>query len=106
MGNNYQVEVIKKVKTYHINMLKLSVERGRIEGTATPERRHIPREPRGETQVGCECVLEGHPQAAAVGQVRTNSVGVKKDIAEEVSVNEEDLLGLVTFQSKENIQDV
>ena len=33
-------------------------------------------------------------------------VGVKRDVAEEVSVNEEDLLGLVTFQSKESIQDV
>ena len=33
-------------------------------------------------------------------------MGVKKDVAEEVSVNEEDLLGLVTFQSKESIQDV
>ena len=31
---------------------------------------------------------------------------VKRDVAEEVSVNEEDLLGLVTFQSKESIQDV
>ena len=30
-GNNYQVEVNKKVKTYHINILKLYVERGRIE---------------------------------------------------------------------------
>ena len=33
-------------------------------------------------------------------------VGVTKDVAEEVSVNEEDLLRLVTFQSKESIQDV
>ena len=48
----------------------------------------------------------GHPQAAAVGQVGTNLVGVMRDVAEEVSVNEEDLLGLVTFQSKESIQDV
>ena len=48
-GNNYQVEVNKKVRTYHINMLKLYVERGRIEETATPGRRDIPGEPRGET---------------------------------------------------------
>ena len=33
-------------------------------------------------------------------------IGVKRDVAEEVSVNEEDWLGLVTFQSKESIQDV
>ena len=44
-GNNYQAEVNKKVKTYHINMLKLYVERGR---SATPGRRDIPREPRGK----------------------------------------------------------
>ena len=59
--------------------------------------------------MGCGCVQgvqEGHPQAAAVRQVGTNLVGVKRDVAEEVSVNEEDLLGLVTFQSKERIQDV
>ena len=105
-GNNYQVEVNEKVKTYHINMLKLNVERGRIEETATPGRRDIPGEPRGETQVGCGCVQGGHPQAAAVGQVGTNLVGVKRDVAEEVSVNEKDLLGLVTFQSKKSIQDV
>ena len=62
-----------------------------------------------EIQVGCGCVQGvqgGHPQAAAVVQVGTNLVGVKKDVAEEVSVNEEELLGLVTFQSKESIQNV
>ena len=105
-GNNYQVEANKKVKTCHINMLKLYVERGRIEETATPERRDIPGEPREETQVGGGCVQGGHPQAAAVGQVGTNLVGVKRDVAEEVSVNEEDLMGLVTFRSKESSQDV
>ena len=56
--------------------------------------------------MGCGCVRGGHPQAAAVGQVGTNLVGVKSDVADEVSVSEEDLLGLVTFQSKESIQDV
>ena len=56
--------------------------------------------------MGCGCVQGGHPQAAAVGQVGTNWVGIKSDVAEEVSVNEEDLLRLVTFQSKESIQDV
>ena len=33
-------------------------------------------------------------------------VEVKRDVVEEVNVNEEDLLGLVAFQSKERIQDV
>ena len=55
-GNSCQVEVNKKVKTHHINMLKLYVERGRIEETATPGPRDIPEEPRAETQVGCVCV--------------------------------------------------
>ena len=105
-GSNYHVEVNKKVKTYPINMLKLNVEQGRIEETATPGRRDISGEPRGEIQVGCGCVHGGHSQAAAVGQVEINLVGVKRDVAEEVSVNEENLLGLVTFQSKESIQDV
>ena len=109
MGDNYQVEVNKKVKTYHINMLKLYVERARIEETATPGRRDIPGESWGETQVGCggvQGVQGSHSQAAAVGQVGTIFVGVRKDVAEKVSVNEEDLLGLVTFQSKKSIQDV
>ena len=87
-------------------MLKLHVERGRIEETATPGRRDIPRKPRGKIQVDCGCVQRDHPQAAAVEKVGTNLIGVKKDVAEEISVNEEDLLGLVTFQSKESIQDV
>ena len=52
-GNNYQIEVNKKVKTYHINMLNLYVERGRVVETATPGRKDILGEPRGETQVGC-----------------------------------------------------
>ena len=56
---------------------------------------------------GCvQGVQRGHPQAPVVGQVETNSVGVKWYVAEEVSVNEGDLLGLVTYQSKESIQDV
>ena len=80
-------------------MLKLYVERGRIEDTATPGWRGIPGKPRQETQ-------GGHSQAAAIGQAETNLVGVKRDVAEEVSVNEENMLGLVTFQSKESIQDV
>ena len=47
-GNNYQVEINKKVKTYLINMLKLYVERGRIAETATLGQRNIPGEPLGE----------------------------------------------------------
>ena len=81
-------------------MLKLYVKRGRIEKTAIPGRKDIPGEPRGETQVRCGCVQGvqgGHSQASAVGLVGTNLVEVKKDVAEEVSVNEENLLGLVTF---------
>ena len=51
---------------------------------------------------GVRGVRGGHPQAAVVKQVGTSLVGVERDVAEEVSVN--DLLGLVTFQSKESIQ--
>ena len=87
-------------------MLKLFMEKGRIEETEKPGRRDIPGEPREETHVGCGYVQGGHPQAAAVGQEGTNLVGVKSDVAEEVSVNEKDLLGLLTFQLKESIQDV
>ena len=32
--------------------------------------------------MGCGCVQGGHPQAAAVGQVGTNLLGVKRDVAE------------------------
>ena len=56
-----------------------------------------PRGASGQTQVGCGCVQGGHPQAAAVGQEGTNLVGVKSDVTEEVSANEENLLGLVTL---------
>ena len=68
-----------------------------------------PRGASGETQVGCGCVQGvqgGHPQMAAVGQAGTNLVGVKGDAVENVSVHEEEFLGLVTLQSKENIQHV
>ena len=57
-GNNYLVDVNNKVKTYHVIMLKLYVEKVRIEETATPGRRDIPGEPREETQVGCGCVQD------------------------------------------------
>ena len=65
-----------------------------------------PRRASGGNAGGLRICPGGYPQAAAVGQVGTNSLGVKSDVAEEVSVNEEDLLGLVRFQSKESIQDV
>ena len=59
--------------------------------------------------MGCGCVQgdQGrHAQAAAAGQEGTNLVGVKGDAVENVSVHEEEFLGLVTLQSKENIQHV
>ena len=97
MGNQLPGQSQQEGETYHINVLKLYMDRGSIEETAMPGRRDIPGQLRGETQVGWECVQGGHPQAAAVGQVGTNLVRVKSDVAEEVSVNEKDLLGLVTF---------
>ena len=82
-------------------MLKLYVERGRIEETATNGRRDIPG--------GCGCVhgvQEGSSSGSWASRASRSLVGVKRDVAEEISVNEEDLLGLVTFHSKESIQDV
>ena len=63
-GNNFLVKVNKKVKTHHINMLKLCVERGRIEETATPGRGDIPGEPRGKPRwasVVSRAYRGGHP---------------------------------------------
>ena len=57
-GNNYQVEVNKKVKTYHTNILKLYVEKGRIEETATPGRRDISGEPRGKPRWAADVSME------------------------------------------------
>ena len=51
-GNNYQIEVNRKMKTFYINLLKQYVERNNVEMTATPGRRDFPRETREETQVG------------------------------------------------------
>ena len=68
-GNNYQVEVNKKVSTHHINMLKLYVERGRIEVTATPGRRDIPEEPRGKTQKGSGYVQGGILRRLQLGKL-------------------------------------
>ena len=38
-GNNYQIEVNRKMKTFHVNLLKQYVERDSVEMTATPGRR-------------------------------------------------------------------
>ena len=48
-GNNYQIEVNKKIKMFH--MLKQYVERDNVEMTATPRRRGFPRGTREEP--GC-----------------------------------------------------
>ena len=78
MGKQLPSEVNKKVKTYHINMLKLYVERGRIEETATPGRRDIPGEPRGETQVSCGCV-QGGPSSDGCSWASRDKFGRSKE---------------------------
>ena len=85
------------------------MEIGRIEETATPGRRNIPGELRGKIQVSCGCVqgVQGGPSSGGCSYTSRDKFGrSKKDVVEEISVNEEDLQGLVTFQSKESIQDV
>ena len=42
-GNNYQIEVNRKMKTFHINLLKQYVERDNVEMTTTPGLRDFPR---------------------------------------------------------------
>ena len=104
------IEINRRVRTYHINMLKLYVERIRIEKTAITERRDIPGEAREETRVrtvGVQSDQGDHPQATAVRE--TSLFGASADVAieqEEDSINEEELLELVGFQQKESIRDV
>ena len=49
-GNNYQIDICRKTKTFHINLLKQYVETDNVEMTASPERRDFPRETREETR--------------------------------------------------------
>ena len=65
-GNNYLFEVNRKIKTFHINLLKQYVERDNVEVTATPGRRDFSRGTREETGIEVQCVQGGKPQAAAV----------------------------------------
>ena len=87
-------------------MLKLYVERGRIEENATPGRRDIPREFGRKPRWAADVSRASMGAILRQPQVRTYLVGVKSDVAEEVNGNEENLLVVVTFQSKESIQDV
>ena len=58
-GNNYQIEVNRKMKTLHINLLKQYVERVNVEMTATPGPRDFPGGTREETRVGTEIEVQG-----------------------------------------------
>ena len=103
------IEINRKVRTYHTNMLKLYVERNRLEETAMFERRGIPGEAREEARVGTVSVQGGHPQATAVREASVIAIGVSAGVAgeqEEDSIDEEELLELAGFQQKESIRDV
>ena len=58
-GNNYQIEVNRKMKTFHVNLLKQFVERDNVETTATPGRRDFPGETREETRVETGIEVQG-----------------------------------------------
>ena len=112
-GNNYKIEVNRKMKTFHINLLKQYIDRNRVEKTALPGRRDLPGGTRVETRVGTgievQGVQGGNPQAAAVDGIGKVLVGVSADITkeqEDVSVDDEELLKLGGLRKKESFSDV
>ena len=54
-GNNYQIEVSRKMKTFHVNLLKHYVERNNVEMTATPGRQDFPGNSGGNWDRGPGC---------------------------------------------------
>ena len=59
-GNNYyQIEVNRKMKMFHINLLKQYVERENVEMTATPGRLDSPGRTLEETRVGIGIEVQG-----------------------------------------------
>ena len=112
-GNNYQTEINRKMKTFHINLLKQYVKMNNVEMAATPGRRDFPGNTREETQVGTgievQGVQGGKPQAAAFSRVDKNVVGTSADYVgeqENVGVDDEKLLELEVLRPKESISDI
>ena len=58
-GNNYQIEINRKLKTFYISLLKKYVESYNVEMTATPGRRNFPGGTRMETRVGTGIEVQG-----------------------------------------------
>ena len=112
-GNNYQIEVNQKMKTFYINLLKRYVERDNVEMTATPGRRDFPGGIREETRVGTGIEVQGvqgdRLLAAAVGEIGKNVVGANANYVkeqEDVRVDDEKSLELGVLRPKESICDV
>ena len=86
-GNNYQIEINRKLKTFYISLLKQYVERDNVEMTATPERQGFPggtrKKNRVETGIEVQDVQGGRPQAAAVGGLGKIVVGASADYVKE-----------------------
>ena len=57
--NNYQIEINREMKTFHINLLKEYVERDNVKMTATPWRRDFLGGNREEKRVGIEIEVQG-----------------------------------------------
>ena len=111
-GNNYQIEINRKMKTYHINLLKQYVERDNVEMTAMRGRRDFPegirKEIRVETGIEVQGVqgVGGRPQAAEVSGIGKIVIGTSANYLikrEDVSVDDKKLLEL---GPKERISDV
>ena len=112
-GDIYQIEINRKMKTFHINLLKQYVEMDSVEVTATLGQREFPGGTREETRVGTGIEVQdvngGKPQAAVVGMISKVVIGASAEYVkeqEDVSMNDEKLLELRVLRPKENISDV
>ena len=107
-GNNYQIKINRKLKTFHINLLKQYVEKENVEMTATSGRRDFPGETRGETGIEVQGVQGERLQAVADGGLRNIVVGrsdyVKKQ--KDFCVDYKKLMKLGVLRPKESISDL
>ena len=80
-GNDYRVEVNKKVKTFHANLLKKYIERADQDGA--------PQQNSGDNQImSCD--------------VCTGIIGENEDL----SVNNDEMMELANYHQKETVQDI
>ena len=100
-GNNYQIEVSRKMKTIYINLLKQFVESDNVDMTATPDQRNFPWGAQ-ERKPGWEL---GSRSRVSRQQIGKNVVGASADYVKEqehVRVDDEKLLELEVLRPKEN----